>query len=117
MSRKIGLLIILILAGVILYSLGQQIYNSLIVAKRLDAEADKLSKLELQNQELKKQAEESGSIGFIEQQARNKLGMARIGETVVIIPQSEIDRLIESQKPVVAEQLPNWQGWLKLFLN
>lgn len=116
MSRKIGLITVLIVAAVLLYSFIGQIYNSLEAAKRLDQEQDQLDKLKKENQELKKRAQQVSSWQFIEQQARNKLGYSREGETVVIIPESELAKVLEEKKPQEVK-LPNWEGWVRLFFN
>lgn len=50
------------------------------------------------------------SQGFVEDQARTKLGLVRPGEKVVI------DERIESKKQVVIPAtLPVWTKWWKLF--
>ena len=55
------------------------------------------------------------SQDFIEQQARDKLGLAKEGETIVIIPEEKINQVLGMAKQVVEPRLPNWQGWLRLF--
>lgn len=115
MPGKITLFIFLVIFAVILYGLGKQIYEALQAGKRLDQEVEAVVKLQQKNAELKKKLTESESLAFIEEQARNKLQFARLGESVIIIPQEVIDRIIEAEKPVHVVQVPNWQGWLKLF--
>lgn len=116
MTKKAILFAILILFLFMFYSLSKQIYDSLRSSYRLDESTDQVAALQQENTELKKRLTHVDSPEFIEQQARDKLNLARPNETVVIIPQSQIDRLVNSQAPAnPAEPIPNWQGWLKLF--
>jgi len=64
---------------------------------------------EQRNRDLKKKLEFSQSQQFIERQAREKLGLAKPGETVVIMSQSP------ATQSGVIEVLPNWKRWLNLF--
>lgn len=118
MSRRrkiIFILFFIILLG-LFYALGSQIYDSLQSGKRLDMETEKLIKLQKRNSELKNKLAEVQSIGFIEKEARNKLNLAREGETVIIISQKEIDKVLGLEKKQTEEiKIPNWQGWLRLF--
>lgn len=115
MIKRIIFVLGAILAIVMVYSFGNQIYNSLEAGKRLDDEAEKLTGLQKRNEELKKKLAEVGSPQFIEQQARDKLSLARPGEAVMVIPQAEIDKVLGAQKEVQKVIEPYWQGWLKLF--
>lgn len=112
-KKVIYILVIIILLGVF-YSLGKQIYESLQVGSRMDAETEKLAKLQSKNSELKKKLAEAKTPGFIEQQARDKLNLVRAGETVMIIPQKELEKVL-GEKKIGLPPLPNWQAWLKLF--
>lgn len=80
----------------------------------------RLEDVEKQTQDLQKQLDEVESGNYREKQARDKLGLAREGETVVYLPNEQILRNIaplsggddSDQLP-----LPNWQKWLELFVN
>jgi cell division protein FtsB len=75
---------------------------------------DTLVKEQKRNQELKDRLKEATSAAFIEKQAREKLGMAREGETIVLIDKSQSLR-INNQTGISAEKLSNWKRWWKLF--
>lgn len=114
--KKIVFIIFFIIIFGLFYALGSQIYDSLRSGDRLNQETKKLVNLQKRNMELKNKLSEVQSVGFIEEEARNKLGLAREGETVVIISQKEIDKVLGVEKKQVEEpKIPNWQGWLKLF--
>lgn len=115
MIKRGAFILVLCVFIAIFYSLSRQIYNSLSAGRRLDQAASDLAQLQRKNLELKKKLKDVGGVQFVEEQARDKLNMARDGETVVIIPDKEIDKILnQGQKP--PEKVPNWQGWLKLFI-
>ena len=115
-KRKIVFILIFLIILLVFYALGSQIYDSLRSGDRLNKETDELIKLQKKNMELKKRLGKVQSIDFIEKEARNKLNLAREGETVVIISQKEIDKVLGAEKKQVEEiKIPNWQGWLRLF--
>ncbi len=99
------------------YSLSRQVYTSLQAGSRLDSEAEGLVALQQENSALKKQLAQTNSPSFVEQEARDKLDMARPGETVVIIPQEEIDKVLGLSQDKPVEKVPNWQGWARLFFK
>ncbi len=117
MLKRLILLIGIVVCIAIFYSLGKQITDSLQAGSRVDAEVEKLTQLQKKNEELKNRLSEVNSLPFLEAQARNKFNMARNGETVVVIPQEEIDKILGAQKQVILEKIPNWQGWLRLFVG
>lgn len=117
MIKKIILILFIVLFFGLFYSLGRQIYDSLQSGNRLEREMGDLVKLQEKNKQLRKQLETAGSLGSIEALARNKLNMARSGESVVIIPQKEIDKILGVREEVKERVLPYWQGWLRLFFK
>ncbi len=80
-----------------------------IVAERQEA----LRREEERNRELVARLEEATSSAFIEKEAREKLGLVKEGDTIVLLDASESPG-IESAKDSGAS-LPNWKKWWKLF--
>lgn len=117
MVKKIAVISGIALGLVLLFNLSRQIYDSLEVSHRLDTEAGRITDLQKKNSELKKKLAEVGSLPFVEQQARDKLGMAREGETVMIIPQTEIEKVLGAREEVKKAVAPYWEGWLRLFVR
>lgn len=76
----------------------------------------RLEKLENQNQELEQKAKEVQTPEFVEKEAREKLGLAKEGETVVILPEN-FDRIAKINQSLnnSSLDLPNWERWWKLF--
>lgn len=117
MLKKLAYIGGILLIIVICYSLIKQIYDSSQVGNRLNTETAKLVSLQKQNSELKSQLQKVNSIEFIESEARDRLNFSRMGETVVIISQDEINKVLGTMTEKKEEILPNWQGWLKLFFK
>ena len=95
----------------------QQIFKALQAEGRLDEKVEQLVKVQDENRELKLKLAETESYQFIERVARNNLNLARPEETMVIIPKGEIDQIINANKLNPEVKMPNWQGWLKLFIK
>lgn len=116
MSKKPFFLLLLIIVLIIAYNLIAQIVATLRSGERLQTTASQLQDLEAKNKELKKKLADVKSSDFIEQQARDKLGLGKAGETIVVIPDQKINSVLGiSQESKQEVRLPNWQGWLKLF--
>jgi cell division protein FtsB len=117
MRKRITALVIIIVLVLILFNLARQISDALGASDRLDQAADRLSNLQEQNRRLKDRLEVVNHYDFVQETARNKLNMAKNNETVVIIPQKDIDTVLGSQKKVEPVNIPNWQGWLNLIFH
>ncbi len=69
--------------------------------------------LEKENQVLESRLKKVADSSYVEEVAREKLGMAKTGEVVVVIPESDL------LPPAVEESLPPlvWQQWWKRFAD
>ncbi len=117
MFKKIIVIVIIIVAIIILVGLTRQIYAALGSDKRLDQVLEDVGKLERQNRELKKELAQAESLDSIEQIARDDLNMSLPNETVVIVPESLIDRVVNPPPEYVPPKPANWEGWARLFLH
>lgn len=73
-----------------------------------------LKRLEAENTRLKGELSYSESPFFVEQEARNRLGLGREGETVVLMPNVQFP-ISSIQKKTDEETIPNWKRWWNLF--
>lgn len=117
MLKKIGMVLAIIVAVFIIYSLINQILDALKSGERLSTEAESLYKLEAKNKELKKKLARIKSLEFIEKEARNKLGLGKPGETVIIIPDEKIKEILQASASAKEARLPNPLGWWKVFFK
>lgn len=79
--------------------------------KIIGIKSEQLATLERENEALHKKLEEVNSVSYTEKIARDKLGLVKDGETIVIMDTD--DRGEISSK--IEENLPNWRKWWKLF--
>ena len=102
---------------VIAYNLLVQITDALKSGERLSTAAEKVYKLEAKNKELIQKLKEIQSPEFIEEMARNKLGLGKAGETIIIIPEEKIKEILGASNSAQEIRLPNWLGWLRVFFR
>lgn len=117
--KKLQILIILILIGSAVFSLGRTFIDIYSRANRLDVLKEEVSSLEKENADIKKKIAEAGKDAFTEKEARNRLGYSLPGEKVLIVSGNSAksdepvilgEKVTESQKekPLIA--------WKKLLL-
>lgn len=95
-------------------SVGREITQLISVRQRIAASEQKLADLKKAQEDLSKEKERRQTESFIEEQARNKLGLARPGEEIIILPKEDKQKETSNKQK---ENLPNWQKWLNLFLK
>lgn len=116
-KKKLWTITAVIIAIVIVIGLSRQIIDALLSGSRIDKDIEQVSKLQEKNRELKKQLSEVLDPNFTEEIARNKLNMARPNETVVIIQNEDIGKILSEYKKPDEPKLPNWYGWMRLFFK
>jgi cell division protein FtsB len=73
-----------------------------------------LDKAVEEKQRLEKQLQYTESPDFVEKEARNKLGMSKPGETVIILP-TNVEQIVGSPEEPKKVEIPNWKKWGILF--
>lgn len=116
MIKKIVLGTVILIVLVIAYKLITQIIGTTKSGERLSQAADAVYKLEVKNRELKEKLSQIQSPQFLEEEARNKLGLSKKGETLIIIPEDKL-KLVLGTSSSAQIRLPNWLGWLKVFFK
>ena len=108
-----SVVIFLILVSSLIKSL-KRINEGKALVKRNEA---KLEKIQKENERLEEQLKIIQSDEFVEKQLRNKLGLVKEGEIVVVLPEADI---VKKLSPIIPEEeeakpKPNWQKWMELF--
>lgn len=116
MIKKISLGLIILVSLIVAYNLITQTLEATKSGERLSQAADVVYKLEMKNKDLKKKLSQIQSSEFIEEEVRNKLGFAKKGETVVVIPEDKLKMVLGSSSSAQI-RLPNWLGWMRLFFK
>lgn len=117
MVKKIALSLIILVIMVVAYNLITQIMVSTKSGERLLEAAEAVYKLEAKNKVLKQKLNQIQSPDFLEEEIRNKLGFAKKGETVVVIPEEKLKLVLGASSSAQNIRLPNWLGWLRVFFN
>lgn len=90
-----------------------------LVNREIMAKKEELAKIQKENQEYEKKIAVAQSQEYIEKEIRNKLGLVKNGEIVVVLPDKEtLLKVVQNFDDDQTEYLPdpNWKKWMKLFL-
>ncbi len=117
MIKKATILIFILIILSLSYNLFRQLSLTVGSSDKLNQILEDVQDLEIKNKTLKHKLEQIKSAEFIEEQARNKLGLGKQGETVIIISEDKINQILGASQSAQGKRLPNWQGWWKLFFN
>ena len=87
------------------------------IRAQIQAERDKIAKIQADNNKLEAEVAQTQSADFIEREMRNKLGLGKLGEAIVVLPDPDVLRKLAPMIPVEVDSLPdpNWKKWMKLF--
>jgi cell division protein FtsB len=109
--------ILILLTILLAISLVRNIFRKKQVDETIIEEEVMVEDLRKENEELKKELQILGSDEYKERQLRDKLGLAKEGELIVILPDEEILRKLAPKSFEEEETLPdpNWKKWMHLF--
>lgn len=113
MAKKFILALITLFLVWLIINYSLQIAKLWQSGKRIGEKKKELSLIEKKNNEFKESLEKVQSTEFIEKEAREKLGMSKEGERVVIMPQ--VGTNLEFTNEQISNE-PNWQKWWQLFV-
>ena len=113
----IGFPVLLILSVVLVSSFVKSIKRIREGDVLIEKTKVKLEKLNEENKKLEEQLKITQSEEFVEKQLRNKLGLAKEGEIVLVLPD---DETLKKLAPVIPNEeevklKPNWKKWVDLF--
>ena len=112
---RIVRLVIIAVSAVLIVNLSRSIWD---LWRRRDILGEReavLGRIQDENKWLQSEFEYAQSPEFIEQEARNRLGLGREGEEVVLLPKSQISSPNIQTKEEKEEILTNWKRWWRLF--
>lgn len=110
-------IIFIVVSLLMLVSLTRNIMKVREAKERLKEKEEYIEKIREGNEKLRQKVATFKSEEFIEKQLRDKLGLAKEGETIVVLPDEETIRKFAPSDEKEEEILPdpNWKKWLKLF--
>ena len=116
MNKLVSWILILSFVGV-LFTVLRNIQSLSRNKLRILEAQERLEKLEKEHEELEEKERAVQSTEFKEEQIRDKLGLVKEGEIIVVLPDPEIVKKF-TPLPDVSEEsktVPNWKKWVELF--
>ncbi|QQG41777.1 MAG: septum formation initiator family protein [Candidatus Woesebacteria bacterium] len=117
--EKLGGYAIWVLVVLLTLSLVQNIGKVKRIRGEIAAEKAKIAKMKAANEVLANQVAEAQKPEFIDKEIRNKLGLVKTGETIVVLPDGDVLRSLAPKIEIDLETLPdpNWKKWVQLFVS
>ena len=114
MKPNLLLFLAVLVSIVLVVNSSKRILNLRTTSQQVKESEAQLENLRKDNEKLKEELKYKKSNEFAEKEIRDKLGLAREGEAVVILPKEE-----DQQVTIDRQQLtkPNWRKWRDLFLG
>lgn len=108
MKRNLLLVLAIIVGFVLAYNSFQKIMSLRSTSQKVVDAQVRLEKLKEENERLKSELEYKKSDRFVEEEIRNKLGLAKPGEEVFVVPKDGDSGLLIVDRE---DEKPNWQKW------
>ena len=109
--------ILIFISILLMVSLARNIIRINNVNQSIKEEEEKVEEIRQENEELKAKLQILRSDEYKERQLRDKLGLAKEGELIVVLPDEEVLRNLAPKHFEEEESLPdpNWKKWMHLF--
>jgi len=118
--RRVKKIVVVFLFLLVLVSVLRGVSRLISSRDRVETTKAKLEELKKEQERLKFELEAVSSDYYRDKQARDKLGLAKEGEKVVVLPSEEILRRLSPRKLELEKneaKEPNWRKWAKLFFD
>lgn len=103
---------VLLLSLLLTISLVRSLYENWRKGDVVRERRNQLERLEQENLRLKQNLEFARTPEFVEREARDKLGLAKPGEVVVILTQPQATPASQAATGAIG---PSWKQWWRLF--
>lgn len=114
------LLAIFVIGVIIVVNSTRRLLTFKVTANNVARAEERLERLRAQNEELKRELAYKQSPEFVEREIREKLGLVRRGEAIVILPKGDdesLDKLGTSLANDERKSTPNYKKWWRLFFG
>jgi len=112
MKKNVLLISGIIVALILGFNSARKILTFKGTFEKVEESEQKLESLKLENEELKRELNYKKSDKFTEAEIRNKLGLAKEGEAIVLVPRENKQDEVENLK-----YIENWVKWRNLFFG
>lgn len=116
-KKRIVRILVLVLGFYFIASLVQQILSLWKSEERIRIAQEEVEKARQESEKLAERLKYVRSEEFVEKEARDKLGMGKEGETVVVVPKDLIEKEVEKAEKEEPEKVPNWRLWKEAFFG
>lgn len=115
--KKILRPVLLIVSLLVILSMARGTLGLLTRGEAIEEAQEKVESLREEQARLLELKERVETEEFVEKEAREKLGLAKPGEVVVVLPEEEIlARLApDLEEEDFLEELPIWKRWVRMF--
>lgn len=113
MIKKLCFTLITLILISLIVNFSRKAVNLWRSGKLVEEKRRELARLKIGNQSLKNELERVESPRFIEQTAREKLGLGKEGEVVVIMPPGAGVRKADQN---LEKSVSDWEKWWRLFV-
>lgn len=112
-KRKLFRLVVISGSILLVIVLSQSVLSLLEKRDIVRRRATELSRVEAENKELNKKLTEVDTPLFIEREARDKLGLVKPGESIVLLQRNASNSAVVDRQAY--QQVSTIEQWLKLF--
>lgn len=105
--------IIIIIGVVLIINISRSIYDLSTRSQLVNNAQERFMEVQEKNAVLREEYRRVQSNEYIEEVAREKLGLGKEGETVYVLPKAKTDQIHDDNKE--AKKVPIWRQWLGLF--
>ncbi len=110
--RKIIAIGVLVFEAYLIITLSRSVWDLWEKRDEYSKIQARVSQLKEENNRRQSEARYIQTPQFIEKEAREKLNLVKVDETLVIIPENVLK---EATASADVPSIPNWQKWLRLF--
>ena len=105
------------LAFLLLVSIIKNVGRVANINNAVEEEKQKVEKMEEENAQLEDQIAQTQGPEFIDKEIRDKLGLVKTGEAIVVLPDEATLKALAPQMPAEEDTLPDpiWKKWFNLF--
>jgi cell division protein FtsB len=115
MNRRLKNWLILGVGLLVIWWLGKDLVKLINQNQRLEDLEKRYEEAKTENEYLLAELNWVGSDEFIEEEARNKLGLGKEGEVFLVLPEGIVNRQ-QAIGNKADEGESNWRAWLELFV-
>lgn len=105
-------LAVVVVSLILVFSSTRRILDLRTTSQKVDELSQYLEDLKSQNEQLRRELEYKKSERFLEEEIRNKLGLVKPGEEVVLLPLEEAQN---QETRIKKKEEQNYIKWWKLF--